>query len=49
MSVQFLSFETGEIETVIEGIIRAEGIAVSPNGRWLLYTEVDFSADLILV
>jgi Tol biopolymer transport system component len=49
MSVLFSSFETGKIETLVEGIIRVEGITVSPDERWLLYTEVDFSADLMLV
>jgi hypothetical protein len=49
MTLQFLSFETGNIETILEGIVRAEGITVSPDSGWLLYTEVDFSADLMLV
>ncbi len=49
MSLQFSSFETGKSETLVEGIIRAEGITVSPDGRWILYTEVNFSADLMLV
>jgi serine/threonine protein kinase/sugar lactone lactonase YvrE len=49
MSLQFSSFETEKIEILVEGIVRAEGITVSPDDRWLLYTEVDFRADLMLV
>ena len=50
-SIQFLSFATGKVKTVapISGS-PAEGLSVSPDGRSLLFSQVDEAgSDLMLV
>jgi serine/threonine protein kinase len=50
-SIQFFSFATGKIKPIAT-IERSAGfgLAVSPNGRWILYTQVDQQgSDLMLV
>jgi len=53
-TLQFLSFATGRKTRLAvfdkEPLQYASGIAVSPDGRWLLYTQMDQSgSDLMLV
>jgi Tol biopolymer transport system component len=49
-SLQFLSFATGKVKTIapISGS-PGEGLSVSPDGRFILYTQVDEASDLMLV
>jgi eukaryotic-like serine/threonine-protein kinase len=48
--VQFLSFATGRTMTVATARTIVWGFSVSPDGRWLLYSElVPFRANLMLV
>ena len=50
-NVKFLDFKTRAIRTIaaIHGRL-ADGISVSPDGKWLLYTQVDTaSSELMLV
>jgi hypothetical protein len=49
--IQFLSFATGKVNTVAPLSARpSEGLSVSPDGRSLLYTQVDEAgSDLMLV
>jgi len=56
MSIQFLGFETGQIKSVanFEKRLRlgasSAGLAVSPDGRWILYSQVEQSgSELMLV
>ena len=56
MSIQFLGFETGQIKFVanFEKRLRSgsstAGLAVSPDGRWILYSQVEQSgSELMLV
>jgi Tol biopolymer transport system component len=50
-SLQFLSFVTGKVKTVVPmSESPAEGLSVSPDGRFLLFTQNDESgSDLMLV
>jgi Tol biopolymer transport system component len=50
-SIQFLSFATGKVKTVAPiSKPPAEGVSVSPDGRSILFTQVDQdSSDLMLV
>lgn len=49
--VCFLSFKTKQVERIIRLTAPvSEGLALSPDGRWLLYTQIDSTAsDLMLV
>lgn len=50
-SIQFLRFATGKVEvvTAVENDLHY-GLTVSPDGRWLLYTQRDqMTCDLMLV
>ncbi len=56
MSIQFLDFETGQIKPVanLEKRLRLDGnsagLAVSPDGRWILYSQLEQSgSELMLV
>jgi hypothetical protein len=50
-SIQFFSFATGKITPVAATEKRAlGGLTISPDGRWILYTQIDQSAtELMLV
>ena len=50
-SIQFLSFATGKVKTVARMLGRpSEGLSVSPDGRSLLFSQVDEAgSDLMLV
>ncbi len=50
-SLRFLELATGKIKTVAElGKLTCVNLAISPDRRWALYTEVDQSgSDLMLV
>jgi hypothetical protein len=50
-SIQFLSFATGKVKTVAPiSALPMEGLSVSPDGRFLLYTQLDeVGGDLMLV
>jgi len=49
-SIQFLSFATAKVKTVCPISNPAEGISVSPDGRFLLFLQVDEAgSDLMLV
>ena len=56
-SIQFLNFTTGQIDPVAEleipfdlGLGVGGGIAVSPDGRWILFTQIEqASSELMLV
>ena len=50
-SIQFVSFPTGKVKTVAPMTSRAsEGLSVSPDGRFLLFSQVDAEgSDLMLV
>jgi eukaryotic-like serine/threonine-protein kinase len=53
MPVQFFSFATGQIKTVSTSTIEKPmwaGLAVSPDARWILFTQIDqHGSDLVLV
>ena len=50
-SIQFLSFTTGKTRQLAEIVMPAgNGLTVSPDEKWLLYTQDDqTAADLMLV
>jgi serine/threonine protein kinase len=50
-SIQFLSFATGKVKTVaLTSGLLVEGLAVSPDGRSILFSQIDQSvSDLMLV
>jgi Tol biopolymer transport system component/DNA-binding winged helix-turn-helix (wHTH) protein len=53
-ALQFFSFGESRVSQVValdkRPVPREAGIAISPDGRWLLYTQMDYrSSDLILV
>jgi hypothetical protein len=49
-SIQFLSFVTGKVKTVAPITPSFEGLSVSPDGRFLLFTQSDKGgSDLVLV
>jgi len=50
-SIQFLSFATGKVKTVTPvSRFPTEGLSVSPDGRFLLFTQRDETgSDLMLV
>lgn len=53
-TLQFWNFDTGRVSqvTVLEGrpVPDEAGIAISPDGKWLLYTQEDSSdSDIVLV
>jgi hypothetical protein len=52
--VQFFSFATGQIKTVSTSTVEKKnvwgGLSVSPDGRWVLFTYIDYQgSDLLLV
>jgi WD40-like Beta Propeller Repeat len=48
--IHFFSFETGKSKLAIRPLRPGLGMAVSPDGRWLLYSQVEHSgSDLMLV
>jgi Tol biopolymer transport system component len=48
--IEFLSFATGRTSRITETKSGVFGMAVSPDNRWLLYTQVDgYASDLMLV
>ena len=48
--IQFLSFATAKVKTVAPMGIPLEGLSVSPDGRSLLFSQLDESgSDLMLV
>jgi len=50
-TIQFLRFSTGKIEKIVElGKQAWFGLTVSPDGRWLVYTEIEQTgSNLMLV
>jgi serine/threonine protein kinase/Tol biopolymer transport system component len=49
-SIQFLSFATGKVKTVVSISMAEEGLSASPDGRYLLFSQVDEAgSDLMLV
>ena len=49
-SINFLSFATGKIRPVATTDRPAEELSVSPDGRWILYTQIDHDvSELMLV
>ena len=49
-SINFLSFATGKIRSVATTDRPADGLSVSPDGRWILYTQLDQNvSELMLV
>jgi hypothetical protein len=50
-SIQFLNFASGKIKPVITSQANpGEHLGASPDGRWLLYTQLDrVDGDLMLV
>ena len=50
-TIQFLRFSTGKIEKIVElGKEAWFGLTVSPDGRWLVYSEIEQSgSNLMLV
>jgi hypothetical protein len=50
-SIQFFSFDTGKIRSIAATEKPAlHGLTISPDGRWILYTQLDQSAtELMLV
>jgi len=51
-SIQFLNFATKKIRSIIaiEGLVDNSGLSVSPDGRWILYGQIDQGgSDLMLV
>ena len=49
-SVQFLDFASGELKTIISTGFPDLGLAISPDGRYLLFEQVDYAAsDLSLI
>ena len=50
-SLKFLSFATGKVTTLAQfSGLAAYGFSVSPDGRWLLYSQYEQNgADLMLV
>ena len=49
-SINFLSFATGKIRSVATTDRPADGLTVSPDGRWILYTQLDQDvSELMLV
>jgi Tol biopolymer transport system component len=48
-SIQFFSFDTTKIRTILKTDKRAFDLAVSPDGRWILYSQGDHRSDLMLV
>jgi Tol biopolymer transport system component/predicted Ser/Thr protein kinase len=48
--IEFLSFVTGRTSHIIEAKSGVLGMSVSPDGRWLLYSQIDdYASDLMLV
>jgi Tol biopolymer transport system component len=52
--IEFFSFATGRVRQIAamekEAVLGSPGFAISPDGRWILYAEVDQSGgDIILV
>lgn len=49
--IQFYSFATGKIRLIATTLNRAEnGLTISPDGQWILFTQIDHSAtELMLV
>jgi Tol biopolymer transport system component len=49
-SIQFLNIATGKVKTVAPVSHPLEGLSVSPDGRFLLFSQVDEAgSDLMLV
>ena len=52
-TIEFFDFATGEVKRIWQPeapIHRVYGVAISPDGRWILYTQVDQSgSDIMLV
>jgi hypothetical protein len=53
-TIEFFSFATGRVRQIAamekEAVLGGPGFAISPDGRWILYTQVDQSgSDIILV
>ena len=49
-SIQFLNFATGKVQTVGPILASPDGLSVSPDGRSLLFSQVDEEgSDLMLV
>lgn len=50
-TIKFYSFETGEVNTIIDiGKPTTNGMSVSADGRWLIYTQEDTAgSDLMIV
>src|SRR5262249_41534009 len=52
--IEFLSFDTGKVTPVFTPekrlVSATSGLSVSPDGRWLLYTQVDqHGSDIMLM
>ena len=52
-SIEMFNFRSGEtlprLHTLGEGTIIGNGLSVSPDGLWILYSEIERSGDLMLV
>jgi Tol biopolymer transport system component len=49
-SIQFLNIATGKVKTVAPVSLPFEGLSVSPDGRFLLFSQADeVGSDLMLV
>jgi len=40
-SIQFLSFATNKITSVVNFEKQVGSLALSPDGRWILFTQID--------
>jgi len=48
--IEFLDLTTGRTSSLVEGLVSVEGLALSPDSRWLLYASIDArNSDLMLV
>jgi len=53
-TIEFFSFATGRVRQIAamekEAVLASRGLAISPDGRWILYAQVDQSGgDITLV
>jgi Tol biopolymer transport system component len=48
-SVQFFDFARGALKTIIETGYPDLGLAISPDGRYLLFEQIDYASDLMLI